>query len=234
MHPPMQTPMPMPMLEALPCAVVFDFDGTLAELVLDFEEMKRRVAWVAAEFLLPAPAPGTTPVLEWIDTVRADIDGRCGHDAGVHFFFQAHAAITAMELEAARVGRLFEGARPLLARLRQAGARVGVITRNCEAAVRQVFPDLDACCDAFLPRDSVRRVKPHPQHLLQALELLQCPPESALMVGDHPMDVTTALRAGARAAGVASGRVSMQALADAGAHVVAPDAPALFAHLLQA
>ncbi|WP_051286630.1 HAD family hydrolase [Megalodesulfovibrio gigas] len=229
----MDAPPPAAALQSLPCAVVFDFDGTLAELVLDFDEMKRRVAWIAAEFLLPAPVPGPTPVLEWIDAMRAEIDGRCGHDAGVHFFFQAHAAVTAMELEAALVGRLFEGARPLLVRLRQAGTRVGVITRNCDAAVRQVFPDLDACCDAFLPRNSVRHVKPHPQHLLQALELLRCPPGDALMVGDHPMDVTTALRAGTRAAGVASGRVSMQTLAEAGAHLVAPDAPALFAHLFQ-
>ena len=223
----------LPMLQTLPCAVVFDFDGTLAELVIDFEEMKRRVAGVAAEFLLPAPVPGTTPVLEWIETVRAEIDGRCGHDAGVHFFFQAHAAVTGMELEAARRGRLFEGTRPLLARLRRAGTQVGVITRNCEAAVRQVFPDVDLCCQAFLPRDSVRRVKPDPRHLLEAVSLLDCEPEQALMVGDHPMDMTTALRAGVRAAGVASGRVSMQALAEAGAHLVAPDAPALFAHLFE-
>lgn len=222
------------MLKTLPCAVVFDFDGTLAELVIDFEEMRRRVAGVAAEFLLPAPMPGSRPVLEWIDTVRAEIDGRCGHDAGVHFYFQAHAAVTGMELEAALMGRLFQGTRPLLQQLRHAGARVGVITRNCEAAVRQVFPDINDCCQVFLPRESVRHVKPHPQHLLQALDMLQCAPDAAVMVGDHPMDIATAHNAGTLAAGVASGRVSMQTLEEAGAHAVAPDAPSLFAHLLQA
>ncbi|GAB7080279.1 HAD family hydrolase [Megalodesulfovibrio paquesii] len=220
------------MLQSLPRAVVFDFDGTLAELVIDFEDMRRRVAAVAAEFLLPAPVPGSTPVLEWIDTTRLEIAGRCGHDAGVHFFFQAHAAVTGLELEAALRGRLFQGTRPLLQQLRQAGTRLGIITRNCDAAVRQVFPDVNDWCEAFLPREGVRRVKPNPQHLLEALTLLQCNPAEALMVGDHPMDIATALRAGVQAAGVASGRVGMQALADAGAHVVAADAPALFAHLL--
>jgi histidinol phosphatase-like enzyme len=35
-----------------------------------------------------------------------------------------------------------------------------------------------------------RRVKPHPEHLLTALKLLDVPPERAIMVGDHPMDIT--------------------------------------------
>ncbi len=220
------------MLTSLPCAVVFDFDGTLAELVIDFEEMKRRVTAVAAEFLLPAPQPGPTPVLEWIESIRSEIDARCGHDAGVHFYFQAQAAVTGMELEAAMIGRLFEGTRPLLTALRKADVKLGVITRNCEAAVERVFPDIEDCCDVFLPRDRVRRVKPDPSHLLQAVDFLACKPQGALMVGDHPMDMTTALRAKTRAAGMASGRSSQDDLTQAGAHVVAVDAVSLFSPLL--
>lgn len=220
------------MLDTLPCAVVFDFDGTLAELVIDFDEMKRRVAAVAAEFLVPPPDPGPTPVLEWIDSLRKEIDGRCGHDAGVHFYFQAQAAVMGLEIESAASGRLFAGTRHLLETLRHAGVKLGVITRNCEAAVERVFPEIESHCDIFLPRDRVRRVKPDPRHLLQAVAFLACEPEEALMVGDHPMDITTAMHAKTLSAGVTSGRSSSEELLAAGAMVVAPNAVSLFSRVL--
>lgn len=48
-------------------------------------------------------------------------------------------------------------------------------------------------------------------------------PERAVVVGDHVHDVRGALDAGARCVGVATGRVSADELAAAGAHVVLPD-----------
>ena len=55
-------------------AVVFDFDGTLAEPSLDFALMKERLARVSARFLGRTPKPASTPALEWIEATAALLD----------------------------------------------------------------------------------------------------------------------------------------------------------------
>ena len=45
---------------------VFDFDGTLAVLRLDFAEMKLRLNSLAESYFAPTPPPPFLPVLEWL------------------------------------------------------------------------------------------------------------------------------------------------------------------------
>ncbi len=204
-------------------AVVFDFDGTLARLVIDFTEMKRQVAGIAGEWLGRRPQPDGLPALEWVEVLARDIEAaRPGQ--GRTFFDAAHAAIRDMEREAATRGGLFPFSRRVLRDLGGRGVATAIITRNCGQAVEAVFPDAAGYCRAVLPREAVSRVKPDPGHLLAALEILGVPPEEALMVGDHPLDIETGQRAGTRTAGVASGRVSREALGAAGADYTASDA----------
>ena len=133
-----------------------------------------------------------------------------------------------MELKAAAKGRLFAHTRPLLARLREHGLKLGVITRNCTPAVGQVFPDAAEHVDCVLPREAVARVKPDPEHLLAALARLSVEPGQSLMVGDHPMDIETGRRAGTLTAGVAGGNITLDGLRRAGPDFAAPDCAALF------
>ena len=126
-----------------------------------------------------------------------------------------------IELDAAYRGSLFPFTRSILQTLGQEGIKIAIITRNCEEAVRIVFPDLDRYCGGFLARDHVRRVKPDPDHLLRALETIEAVPETALMVGDHPLDIQTGQRAGILTAGVWSGTATEEELARSGADLTA-------------
>lgn len=200
--------------------VVFDFDGTLAELHLDFGEMKRRISRLYAAIVGNAPAVPSQPALEWIGSLTTDLTAVDASRARA-FHCEAHALIVHMELEAAYRGRLFDFTRPMLEQLRMAEVRTAIITRNCEQAVRIVFPDLDEYCDCFLSRDHVARVKPDPDHLRHALRRIGVAPGTALMVGDHPIDIRTGLLAGALTAGVFSGHASRADLERSGAEWVA-------------
>jgi phosphoglycolate phosphatase len=181
-------------------AVVFDFDGTLAHQVIDFTEMKRRVAAAASAWLGRRPEPNGTPALEWIEELARDIEvGQAGQ--GRRFFDAAHAVIRDMECEAASRGGLFPFVRKMLRDLGGRGVDTAIITRNCAQAVEAVFPDALDYCRAVLPREAVARVKPDPGHLRSAMEILGALPETTLMVGDHPLDIETGRRAGTRTAG---------------------------------
>lgn len=192
--------------------IVFDFDGTLAELRLDFSEMKRRLAQLAEPFLGYRPEPGTLPALEWLSVLAGEVRPRDGSN-GEGLVRAGQALILEMEMEAARQGRLFHYVRHMLNGLRRSGIRLAIITRNCQPAVATTFPDWSCHCDCLLTRDQVAVVKPDPDHLLQALDALRSSPNRSLMVGDHPMDIETGRRAGTWTAAVASGNVSKRELA---------------------
>lgn len=212
-------------------ALVLDFDGTLAELNIDFTDMKRRLAALGEAYLGDAPASDGLPALEWIDRLAGLIEQVEGRDTALEFGTRARFLVMDMELAAARQGGLFPFARPALADLRARGLRTAIITRNCTAAVRIVFPDVRDAVDCFLAREDVTRPKPDPAHPAAALKALGVSPRRALMVGDHTLDIATGLAAGMAAAGVATGRIPEAELASAGALFTAPDLPALLARL---
>jgi len=199
-------------------AVLFDFDGTLAELTIDFGEMRQRVQDLLADFGVPLSALSARYVLELVDEGAAHLAANGGE--GKRFHDRAHAAIEAVELTAASRGRLVAGAREALERLAEAGVPFAIVTRNCRRAVTAL---LDRENSAFvLTRDDVTHVKPDPRHLDEALARLNCTGERALMVGDHPMDMTTAGALGMRAIGVLTGNSTAASLSEAGALLVLP------------
>jgi phosphoglycolate phosphatase len=212
-------------------AAVFDFDGTLAETALDFDDMKRRVVALAGNFLEDVPSPDGLPALELVDRYAELVGTEFDRDTGLEFHTRARFMIMDLELAAARSGVLFDFARPMLRGLRESGVRTAIITRNCAPAVRQVFEGVDDAVDVLVSREDAGRVKPDPQHLLTALRRLRTDPSAALMVGDHPMDVAVGLAAGTSAAGVTSGKFAEAALLEAGADFTAANAGELIARL---
>ncbi len=214
-------------------ALVFDFDGTLAALTLDFLRMRQEILALAVEFLPQAVEPNGTPVLEWLDDLAGELQ-RIGRPAAAsELLLRGHAHIRNLEVEAALAGELFPFTRDLLGALQRGGIPTAIITRNCRPALDTAFPDALSLAGCLLTRDDVRRVKPHPEHLGSALAFLACPPGQALMVGDHPLDIRTGQNSGVDSAGVASGRMSQAELQAAGACHVAPDCLALCRDLVE-
>lgn len=207
-------------------AVVFDFDGTLAELVIDFGAMQDMVAREAAAYLPDVPLADGLPVLEYARRLAGRI-GEASAEAATAFQRDVARGIQDQEVAAASGARLFPATRQALTRLVREGVKVGVITRNCRAAVLTVFPDLTDYAGVLVARDDAAHVKPDPRHLLAALDVLGVAPQHTLMVGDHPMDIATGQAAGARTAGVASGRTPLPELARHSPDLLAPDVGAL-------
>jgi phosphoglycolate phosphatase len=127
-------------------------------------------------------------------------------------------------MEAAEKGRLFPGTEATLKNLREKGIKIGIITRNCKDAVRKVFPNIDGFCDVFVSRDSVKKVKPHPDHLTYVMKSLKTSGEKTLMVGDHPIDIQAGKRIGIETIGVLTGRTKKEEFENAGADYILRDA----------
>jgi phosphoglycolate phosphatase len=200
-------------------AVVFDFDGTLAKLNINFPHMRRAVCDLIESYHIPLDKLDNLFVLEMIDEAEALIALQHPGEKN-HFKEHAHSLIANIELEAAKKGELIDGTRDMLRNLKNREIKTGVVTRNCLSAVTCVFSDIHAYCEVVVTREMTRKVKPHPEHLLTALTLLDITPECATMVGDHPMDITLGKEVGTLTIGVLSGYSSSNDLIEAGADII--------------
>ncbi|MFC7068414.1 HAD family hydrolase [Halobaculum lipolyticum] len=160
-------------------AVVFDLDGTLVDLAVD---------WAAA-------ASDAVALFE-----------QHGHDAAGAGLWdlleRADGAGLRPELEAVLVDHEVPGAEAS-ERLPHAdhlplAVPTGVCSLNCEAACRTALDrhDLAPHVASVVGRDSVATYKPDPEPLVATLRDLGADPGAALFVGDSERDEVTADRAG--------------------------------------
>ena len=183
-----------------PGAILFDLDGTLADSVPDLagalsdlfeEEGHRRFELDEVRLMVG----GGVPKLIERGLRALDVPGDGGKiEALTDRFLELYTP------RATRLTRLFPGALELLEELHGAGVGLGVCTNKPEAVSRHILEELGVApmLGAVIGGDSLPVKKPDPAPVLAALEQLNCPPESGLMIGDSGVDANAA-----RAAGIA-------------------------------
>jgi HAD superfamily hydrolase (TIGR01509 family) len=115
---------------------------------------------------------------------------------------------------------VFEGARELIAELKQGGREVVLASSAKQDEVEHYIDLLDAreLADGWTTSADVEETKPEPD-LVQAA-LAKAGTEDAVMVGDTPWDAKAAARAGIETVGVLTGGFAERELRDAGAVAV--------------
>lgn len=200
--------------------IIFDFDGTLTELTLDFQLLREEILKVAEGFI----DMGKIEHLKSLYVIEMiyEIENLIGID-GAMFSNKAFNRLMELEIEAATGKNLFPYTRDVLGGLRHRGMRLGIITRTCMPVLNKVFPDMKRYIHSVSTREHIKFVKPDPRHVHHALKNISVKPEDAILAGDHPTDVLAGLRAGVITVGVLSGRTKRQAFQDAGAHFIVDD-----------
>ncbi|UPW00589.1 HAD-IA family hydrolase [Halorussus gelatinilyticus] len=163
-------------------AVVYDLDGTLVRLAVDWEDVERRLV-----DLLEREGVDADPLSAW-DLLSAAEDAGIGDEAD--------ELIASAERDGAAASERL----PLADELVEREVPVGVCSLNHEEAVRIALDrhDLSAHVESVVGRGTVPERKPHPRALLAAVEELGVDPKDVLFVGDSKSDEETAERAGTR------------------------------------
>lgn len=193
-------------------AVLYDFDGTLAdstELIMRCYRHTMRThlgsvppddAWLSG-FGTTLESQmrrfGRTP-----DEVEAMLDTYRDHQNSIHDDLL----------------RPFPGAAETVAELERRGYGLAIVTSKRR---RMAMRGMELCglvrhFDVIVTPDDVTEAKPHPEPVLLALERLGVEPHEALFVGDSPHDVAAGRAAGTRTAAALWGPFPCQALEQAG------------------
>lgn len=165
-------------------AVVYDLDGTLVRLTVDWGTVAADVERVLRSRGVDPPA-GLWAMLEFAESE--------GHREAVEETIGEH------EREGARQSKRLPLA-DALAAAEGNDSPVGICSLNCEGACRIALEThgLADRVDCVVGRDSVSTYKPDPGPLLTVVEALGATPERTLFVGDSERDERTAARAGTR------------------------------------
>ncbi len=161
-------------------AVVYDLDGTLVELQVDWAQVARDVITVYADAGIDAHGEGLWELMGNADE----------HGIGT----AVEETISRHERRGAERSRRL----PLADEVLTQRAHVGVCSLNCKAACRIALEahGLADGVDAVVGRDTVATHKPDPKPLLATLRMLDVAPSNAIFIGDSPRDEETARRAG--------------------------------------
>ncbi|SDR10401.1 HAD family hydrolase [Natronobacterium texcoconense] len=161
-------------------AVVYDLDGTLVDLNVDWNRVAEDVLEVYETEDVEPPSENLWDLLGYAD------------DAGVRS--EVESTIASHERTGAETAPRLAHADELLERT----VPVGVCSLNCEAACRIALEKhgLAEPVDVVVGRDTVSTWKPDPEPLLEAVRTLGADPEETVFVGDSERDEVTARRAG--------------------------------------
>ncbi|MFZ5919121.1 MAG: AI-2E family transporter [Chloroflexota bacterium] len=204
-------------------AVLFDLDGTLIDLDdQQAEALARRLQGVSR--LLPNRDPDTAArrILMRaegpVNTLLAALD-MVGLDDEVMALGDRLSQLRGQRTTANF--KIVAGAVEALHTL-DSHYRLGIVTtrnqQDAEAFLVQ-FQLMDLF-EVIVTRESTPRIKPHPQPVQYAAEMMGLPPARCLMVGDTKVDIEAAKKAGARAIGVLCGFGEKEELTQSGADLI--------------
>lgn len=161
-------------------AVVYDLDGTLVSLTVDWDEVQTAVEAVYRRAGIEVEENGLWELLLSAESVGLGPE--------------VEETISGYEQEGARNSIRLEYADHLFSH----ELHVGVCSLNCEAACRIALEEhglLDRVA-MIVGRDSVSQHKPHPLPLRTVIEKLGSDVDETLFLGDSERDKETADRAG--------------------------------------
>jgi 2-phosphoglycolate phosphatase len=186
-------------------AVLFDFDGTLADTAPDLGAAlnhlrhQHGLAPLSIDAVRPYASMGARGLLRvGFGLKPEDAAFPALRDAFLDRYSENLCAGT----------RLFPGMDALLAELKSRRIAWGIVTNKASRFTEKLVKDLELEPDCVVCGDSTPHLKPHPASLLLAAQRLNLAPASCFYLGDDLRDIQAARAAGMRPVAVTWGYAS--------------------------
>ena len=183
-----------PALPALPRAILFDLDGTLADTAPDLA--------AAVNLLRTARGLAPTPYAVLRPTASAGARGMIGAAFGLTPADEGYEALRLAwfdnyQQNIAVHSTLFGGVTELLAGLTRAGIAWGIVTNKPARFTDPLVPQIGlAHAGCIVSGDTTGHAKPHPEPLFEAARRLGLAPQDCWYAGDDLRDIEAGRAAG--------------------------------------
>jgi len=172
-------------------AVLFDLDGTLVRLPIDYRAMRDELKSVARRYGLHSEFK---PLLEEIKRLS------CLHPDGDKLREECLRVVKAYEFEGASRAQLLKGVKECLHMLKEKGIKIAVVSNNSKESVERALEvaGVRDFVDLLIGRTNLTDVKPDPSLIVKALNGLGVKADKVVFVGDSESDMIAAGKAGVR------------------------------------
>lgn len=176
-------------------AVLFDFDGTLADTAPDLghalnrQRIMRGLSALPIEQIRPIASAGSRGLLGLGFNIKS---GDHGYEQMREEFLNFYTERLCHDTQ------LFPGISELLQQLKLRGLPWGIVTNKPARFTRPLLQilGLDQQTACVVCGDEVSRTKPHPESLLKASDQINSLPQDCIYLGDDMRDVQASLAAG--------------------------------------
>jgi phosphoglycolate phosphatase len=193
-------------------AVVFDFDGTLFQFVLDYEGMRNGVKDAVIAAGLPASAfQGGERIRDIVNEMRKYAKANNWTDKKTQRVMdEINRVLDHFEWESAQSNSPADGAKDVLETLKRMGLKTGLLTNNSKRSITYLLKkySFTKLLDVVVTRSDLgdfNYLKPSSIGLAKVLEKLGIRANEALYVGDSVVDVKAALGVGTKPIFVTTG-----------------------------
>ena len=176
-------------------AVLFDFDGTLADTAADLVSALNRLRAARGLAALPlselrpyASAGARGLIVAGFGILAEHPEFKTMREAFLKYYADAICVET----------KLFPGMDELLIAIEARGLRWGIVTNKSTSLTKKLVADLglDGRAACVVCGDTTPHLKPHPASLLHAAQVLRLAPQECLYLGDDLRDILAAHAAG--------------------------------------
>ncbi len=197
--------------------IIFDLDGTLLNLDINYEVLRKRLNKYFLKFGLDL---NFKPILETIENAINYL-GFKGYEIKKNRKY-VFKIIEKYETEAAEKTRLFRGVKNLLVWLKKKDKKLAIASRNGNKAVIKSLKKTGVYkyFDYISGRDDVEKQKPHEMQIKKIMSKLNSRSEDTLMVGDHIYDIKSGKGANVFCVGVLTGNFDKTSFEENGADAV--------------
>jgi len=214
-------------------AVLTDMDGTITRFNLDYMGMRRTALRLLQEAGLSRP--GFSDQMS-VYVMMKELRPIISPDRYNEIKQRIYQAIEKIEIDSAKGAQLTPGAKEALKELKQMKKKLVVVTNNGRLGTERTLERLGVTgmFDGVVTRDHADELKPDPEMVLKALDVVGAKPDEAVLVGDSIIDIKAARAVGVRSVAVPTGPFSLTRLLEEGPDFIIssfPDVPGLVRRL---